>query len=142
MFIFMYIVHVTLKNMHVCLYMYMMYSLPFIYVVYHTSCLACISPPLSSLLPPPPQSKNASQFAAWSACLLAHEMFRKAQLTGTEGVGGETGVEGGTGIEEWMGKTQDVINGLKTGMSLSYATTSLHVPTFTASFHSSPQAFS
>ncbi|CAI8043327.1 Oxysterol-binding protein-related protein 6 [Geodia barretti] len=31
------------------------------------------------------KTKNASHFAAWSACLLAQEMWRKARLSGTEG---------------------------------------------------------
>ena len=66
------------------------------------------------------QTKNASHFAAWSSCLLAHEMYRKAQLTGTEGVRGERegekGAEVGRGMEEWMSRTQEVIGTLKSGV--------------------------
>ena len=65
------------------------------------------------------QTKNACHFSAWSACLLAHEMWRKAQLSGTEGldegVVGERGGEG-EGMEEWIGRTQEVINSLKNGL--------------------------
>ena len=65
------------------------------------------------------QTKNACHFSAWSACLLAHEMWRKAQLSGTEGldegVGGGKGGEG-EGMEEWIGRTQEVLNSLKNGL--------------------------
>ena len=75
------------------------------------------------------QAKNASHFAAWSGCLIAHEMWRKAQLTGTEGMGGEEGAteREGEGMEEWMKKTQDVINSLKNGLLYMYVLMYFHI---------------
>ena len=76
------------------------------------------------------QTKKASHFAAWSACLLEQEIWRKAQLSGTEGgldtldtSGGRRGGggEGGGGVEVWMEKAQETINSLRNGEQESLA---------------------
>ena len=99
--------------------------------------LSSLQKPLPSLRPP--QTKNASHFAAWSSCLISHEMFRKTQLasgkTSRNTLGGRGG--GGAGsrpdvphpmgginltvneddreLEDWVGKTHRTIGGIKKG---------------------------
>ena len=51
---------------------------------------------------------------------MAQELWRKAQLSGTEGLDQMEGEgEGvGGGIEEWMEKTQETINSLRSGETI------------------------
>lgn len=91
---------------------------------------SCVLPPVSFA-----QTKNASHFAAWSSCLISHEMYRKTQLaSGKSTAGGKSFPPLGTGghgqqvggedvalsrdedeFEKWVGKTKKTISGLKGG---------------------------
>lgn len=95
------------------------------------------------------QTKNASHFAAWSSCLVSHEMYRKTQVaSGKSGTFGEGFASsrvhdqqmGGVGVsvtensskefDKWVGKTRGTISDLKKGSLCLFICLSLSVCSF------------